>query len=115
MDALINGQPDDKQLDAPATVLSDFEALEGSASKLLDYIESVSAYVNKVVVRAWIRSRSPSAHGVCVQEGKAEGDTEIGRAIGAALAAVPPVEPAAFDKMFSGNMQVRCVLAIFWI
>jgi len=87
VDALINGTPDDKQLDAPATILSDFDALEVSSSRLLDYLEAVSSYVAKVV------------------DGKVEGDSEVGRAIASALAAVPPVDPAVFDKMFSGNMQ----------
>jgi translation initiation factor 3 subunit F len=87
VDALITGQPDGKQLDAPATILSDFDSLELSVSKLLDMLEAVSAYVTKVV------------------EGKIPGDPEIGRAIGAALAAVPNIDSSNFDKMFTSNIQ----------
>lgn len=73
VDALINGHPDDKKLDAPATVLSgralrcctlfspalggwtsaDVENLELSMEKLQAMIETVQTYVNKVVVRSW--------------------------------------------------------------
>lgn len=40
-----------------------------------------------------------------VQDGKTAGDAEVGRAISAALASVPVIEQATFDKMFNTNVQ----------
>jgi len=87
VDALINGIPEDKRLDAPATIMSDFEGLELSVSRLEEMLETVAKYVSSVV------------------DGKTKGDPEIGRAISAALAAVPLVDGVAFEKMFASNMQ----------
>jgi translation initiation factor 3 subunit F len=87
VDALISGQPESKNLDAPATILSDFDSLESSIGKLLDMLETVKEYVSKVV------------------DGKIQGDPEIGRAISNALAAVPNTDSASFEKMFTGSAQ----------
>jgi len=87
VDALITGHPENKNLDAPATILSDFDGLELSMGKLLENLETVTAYVNKVV------------------EGKVKGDPEIGRAISAALASVPNLDTHSFEKIYSSNMQ----------
>jgi translation initiation factor 3 subunit F len=87
IDALINGHPDSKQLDAPASLLSDFDNLEVAMEKLLDMLDTVGNYVNKVV------------------EGKTTGDVLIGRAIGSALASVPHMDSESFDKLFNENLQ----------
>lgn len=50
MDALINSVPDDEKLDAPATILSDFDNLELALNNLLTSLEIVSEYVHKVTV-----------------------------------------------------------------
>jgi len=88
IDALINGQPDDGKLDAPASIWSDFENLERSMSKLLDLLEGLSTY-----------SKKASAAG-----GKGF-DNDIGRAIAHALGTVPHMDAASFDKLFNNNMQ----------
>jgi len=87
VDALINSHPDDKRLDAPASILSDFENLEVSMGQLLGMIETVRGYVDAVV------------------EGKKAGDKEIGRAIAHAIASVPSIDVAAYEKMFNSNIQ----------
>lgn len=87
VDALINGNPDNDRLDAPATILSDFENLQIALSKLWEMIQSCSTYVESVV------------------EGKVEGDSEIGLMLSHAIAAVPHLNAADFDQMFSGNIQ----------
>lgn len=87
VDALINGNPDNDRLDAPATILSDFENLQIALSKLWEMVQSCSTFVDGVV------------------EGKTAGDSEIGLMLSHAVAAVPHLNAADFDKMFSGNIQ----------
>lgn len=87
VDALINGAPENSRLDAPATILSDFDNLESSLSKLWTLLNTVSGHVNQVV------------------EGKIEGDPEVGTAIADAIAAIPHLSMDKFDKMFSSNIQ----------
>lgn len=87
VDALINGAPDDGKLDAPATMLNDMENLDLSMNKLLDMLESVSNYTNRV------------------KSGEIQGDPDLGRAISNALAAVPHIDPSTFEKMFTQNIQ----------
>jgi translation initiation factor 3 subunit F len=87
VDALINGAPDDEQLDAPATMLSDAENLDLSMNKLLDMLEAVSDYANRV------------------KSGEIKGDPDLGRAISNALAAVPHLDPSTFETMFNKNIQ----------
>lgn len=86
VDALINGNPDNDRLDAPATILSDFENLQTALAKLWEMIQACSVYVESVV------------------EGKIEGDSEIGLTLSHAVAAVPHLNSAAFEKMFSENI-----------
>jgi len=93
VDALISGQPDDKRLDAPATILSDFDNFEHSMMKLLDALDIVTNYVNEVV------------------EGKRSGDEEIGRMISSALGTIPNVDATTLDKLFNSNIQdLLCIL-----
>jgi len=90
VDALINANPpdDNDRLDAPATILSDFEnLLHLSLHNLISMVEKSKDYVDEVV------------------EGKVEGDSEIGLMLSHAIAAVPHLNAASFDKMFSGNIQ----------
>jgi translation initiation factor 3 subunit F len=87
VDALINGAPDDQALDAPATMLNDVENLDLSMNKLLDMLEAVSSYTNRV------------------NSGEIKGDPDLGRAISNALAAVPHIDPSTFEKMFNQNIQ----------
>ena len=87
VDALINGAPDNDKLDAPATILSDFENLETSLEKLQGLIRSVANYVEQV------------------QSGAIKGDKEIGLTISQAIAVIPHLSGAAFEKMFAQNAQ----------
>lgn len=87
VDALINGNPENDRLDAPATILSDFENLQNALAKLWEMVQSCSTYVDEVV------------------EGKKEGDSEIGLMLSHAVAAVPHLNAADFDKMFSANVH----------
>jgi len=87
VDALINGAPDNDKLDAPATILTDFENLENSLEKLQGLIRSVANYVKKV------------------QTGQIKGDKEIGMTIAQAMAVIPHLSGAAFEKMFAQNAQ----------
>jgi len=87
VDALINGAPDNDKLDAPATVLTDFENLESALEKLQKLIGSVSTYVKRV------------------QSGTIAGDKEIGMIISQAVAVIPHLSGAAFEKMFAQNAQ----------
>lgn len=58
VDSLINSNPEDDKLDAPATILSELDSLEQSMQALLHSIETVQRYVSKVQVRT---SRADSA------------------------------------------------------
>jgi translation initiation factor 3 subunit F len=87
IDALINGAPDSDKLDAPATILTDFENLENSLQKLHSLIQSMCKYLQKV------------------QSGQIKGDNEIGMAISQAVAVIPHLTGSAFEKMFAQNAQ----------
>lgn len=90
VDTILSGVPDQNEadrLDAPASILTDYENLEHSLTILQENIEIVSQYVQQVV------------------EGKIEGDEEIGRAISQALSSIPRLDVALFDKTFSNSMQ----------
>jgi len=87
VDALISGQPENSKLDAPASILTDFESIDLSLSKLLEALHSISQYVKKVV------------------EKKEKGDVEIGQAIHDAIRSVPKMDLAHFKKVFNGTIQ----------
>lgn len=87
VDALINGNPESDKLDAPATILTDFENLQMSLEQLQGLIKTVAAYVKNV------------------QSGAIKGDKEIGMTIAQAMAVIPHLSGAAFEKMFAQNAQ----------
>jgi translation initiation factor 3 subunit F len=97
VDAILKGASDenDTKLDAPATIVSDLEALANSLNQLHTMLGQVSTYVANVV------------------DGKIQGDSEVGRAIVAALTSVPLLEAASFEKMF--NNQVQDLLMIVYL
>jgi translation initiation factor 3 subunit F len=90
VDALINSQPADNsqgRLDAPATILSDFDNLELSMDKLLDMLQTASAYVAQAA------------------SGEIVGDKQIGRALLHAVEAIPTVPPDCFHRVFNNQLQ----------
>lgn len=87
VDALINGIPEDERLDAPASILTDFDNLEGSLYKLADMINGISTYVEKV------------------KAGEMQGDPVIGKMIVQALSNIPHLTEENFQEILSGNMQ----------
>jgi translation initiation factor 3 subunit F len=87
VDALINGTPDDEKLDAPATLMTDLQNLFFSMDNLLQKLEIVEEYVQKV------------------QKKEVRGDPEVGRAIAAALSAIVPVPQDTLEKIFTTNTQ----------
>jgi len=87
VDSLITGVPEAKEFTAPASILSDFESLDLSLSKLLESLEIVSNYVKKVLDK------------------KEKGDPEIGQAIADAFQTVPPLEGTRFKKMMNTTIQ----------
>jgi translation initiation factor 3 subunit F len=87
VDALINGTPESEALDAPATILSDFDNLEASLTKLWEMLSTVGDHVQKVL------------------EGSVEGDPEVGAAIAHAIAAIPHLREGTLNKMFTSKIQ----------
>jgi len=87
VDALLSGVPEDDKLDAPASILTDFESLDLSLSKLLESLHTISNYVSRVI------------------EKKEKGNPEVGQAISEALAAIPHLERGRFKKMMNGTVQ----------
>jgi len=87
VDALITGQPENNQLDAPASILKDFESIDLSLSKLLESLHSISLYVTKVL------------------EKKEKGDVAIGQAIHDAISAIPKIDTGKFKKLLNGTVQ----------
>lgn len=92
VEALINGEPDDDQLDAPATILNDSENLVLSMRTLLDMLGTVAKYAKNAA------------------SGEIKGDPEVGRQIKALLAAIPKVDPGQFTQMFNANNNDLLVL-----
>jgi len=90
VDALINSQPADNsagRLDAPATILSDFDNLELSMDKLLDMLQTASTYVSQAA------------------SGEIVGDKQIGRALMHAVESIPTVPPESFHRVFNNQLQ----------
>ena len=89
LDALISGVPDDvERLDAPATFLTDAENVEQSVVKMLESIESIEAYIARVV------------------EGKvAQPDTALALQIHQLLSSLPTLDAATFQNTFATHIQ----------
>lgn len=100
-----------------ADVTSELDNLQRSLQSLSDMLGSVASYVDDVVVRAAAaRCRPlppPTPPRVHAQTGKRPADHETGRQIADALAAVPRISPAAFEKMLSGS--VNDLLAVAYL
>ena len=89
VDALISGVPDDvERLDAPATFLTDAENVEQSVVKLLESMESVEAYIARVVAG---------------QEPKP--DASLALSIHQLLAALPTLDASTFHNTFATHIQ----------
>eukprot|EP00808_Paulinella_micropora_P007031 g75306.t1 len=96
VDSLINGEPVvEDQIDAPASILSDFENLDLSLTKLLEILDTVSAYVNKV------------------REGKERADPAIGLALQDAIASVPQLQPEQFKSLL--NQKIQSLLMVSYL
>lgn len=87
VDALINAIPDGDGLDSPGRILTDMDNLKDALDRLVESIETLLEYVNKV------------------KSGEIKGDERIGRAIVHALEAVPAMSPESASKVFSANIQ----------
>jgi len=87
VDSLITGAPEDTRLDAPASILSDFESIDLSLNKLLESLQTISDYVKKVVDK------------------KEKGDIAVGQAIHDAISAVPKMDLGKFKKSLNGTIQ----------
>jgi len=73
--------------DNVATLTSDLANLQGSISKLLELINTVLTYVEKV------------------RDGEIKGDNTIGRFLTKCVSALPKFEPETLDKLFNNNVQ----------
>ncbi|KAK1272336.1 Eukaryotic translation initiation factor 3 subunit F [Acorus gramineus] len=71
---------------------SDLEGMEASVQRLLALIDDVYKYVDDVV------------------EGRVEPDNNVGRSISDALALVPKLSPATFDKLLNDRLQDHLLL-----
>jgi len=87
VDSLITGQPENNQLDAPASILTDFESIDLSLSKLLESLHAISVYVKKVVDK------------------KEKGDVAVGQAIHDAISAIPKIDTGRFKKLLNDTVQ----------
>lgn len=87
VDAILQGRPESDEIDAPATISSEMESLDFSLSKLIENIDTIMAYTEKV------------------NSGEIVGDNEIGRIISEVLASVPLLDPTSFEKMFTSHVQ----------
>jgi len=73
--------------DNVVTLASDLANLQGSVTKLLDLIESVLTYVEKV------------------RDGEIKGDNAIGRFLVKTASILPKFDPETLDKLFNNNIQ----------
>lgn len=70
-----------------ASTLSDIDSLERSIVMIDEMLESVANYV------------------AAVRNGEIEGNTAIGRFLMDTISSIPRIDPAAFEKMFSSQLQ----------
>jgi len=75
------------QTNPDSTMVSDVDSLESSVNKLQELLENVNSYVNSVL------------------EGKVKADTSIGRFLADALSALPKIDAATLERMFSNSVQ----------
>jgi len=89
VDALISGVPDDdSRLDAPATILSDSENLEQSVMKVLECMETIESYIQRVAA------------------GKIENpDAKLAVQIHQLLASMPVIDSNNFQQTFATHIQ----------
>jgi translation initiation factor 3 subunit F len=89
VDALISGVPDDDaRLDAPATFLTECENIEASVVKILESIESLEAYIEKVAA------------------GKVQNpNTQLALQIHNLLSSLPTLDAATFSNTFATHIQ----------
>jgi len=73
--------------DTVATLVSDLANLQGSVAKLLEMIDTVLTYVEKV------------------RDGEIKGDNGIGRFLAKSASVLPKFEPETLDKLFNNNVQ----------
>jgi len=96
VDAMINSSPEqeqaDEQIDAPATIKSDLDALKESLVQLEALLDTAANYVK------------------AVQSGSVKPDAEVGRQIVQALSVVPHLDQARFQKMFSNSIQTMLMV-----
>jgi len=70
-----------------ATLASDLANLQGSVAKLLEHINSVLTYVEKV------------------RDGEIKGDNTIGRFLAKCVSVLPKFDPESIDKIFNNHVQ----------
>merc|ERR1712130_327582 len=98
VDALINGEPDNDKLDAPAKILSDDYNLYKSMTKLVEMISKVQTYCQQAYLK---------------KDGL-KGDPEIGRKILDAMAAIPNYDnPQDLAEVFNENLDD--LLMVTWV
>jgi translation initiation factor 3 subunit F len=73
--------------DQVATLASDLTNLKGSIVKLMELIDTVLTYVEKV------------------RDGEIKGDNAIGRFLTKTVSVLPKFDPEALDKLFNNNIQ----------
>jgi translation initiation factor 3 subunit F len=87
VDALINGEPENKTFDSPATVLTEEENLELSLNNFLSLLSEVNDYVGSVL------------------KGERKGNVQLGKEILSALGSIPSMDRDLFNTMFNNNIQ----------
>jgi len=69
------------------TIINDIEGLEVSLKKMIEMLDSVTKYVDKVL------------------DGSVKPNTNIGRFLADTIASLPRIDSAQFDKMFNNSLQ----------
>jgi len=77
----------EKKQASSQVLMTDLDSLELSIQSLLEMIETVHQYVNKVL------------------DGSVVGDTKIGRLIADSVMSLPRVDMSTMEKMFNANLQ----------
>jgi translation initiation factor 3 subunit F len=94
LDTIIHATDDsDDSLDAPSLLPKDSDALNASMSKFTEQLDTIGAYLSSVI------------------DGRIQGDAVAGREIAAAIASIPSLDKATFEKMFSSNLSDMLLIA----